>query len=411
MTNKDHITLFQLNNLVKNILTQQIVEPQWICAEISEFHENSSGHCYLELVEKDESSINIVARAKAMIWSFAYRMIRPYFETTTGEQIAVGMKVLVKVEVTFHEAYGYSLNIKDIDPSYTMGDIARKRALVIQKLQEEGVMDMNKELPLPKLLQRIAIISSETAAGYGDFCHQLEESGYVFYTNIFPASMQGKDTETSIIAALEKVYDKKDFFDVVVIIRGGGSTSDLSWFDTYNLAYHCTQFPLPIFSGIGHERDISVLDMVACKSLKTPTATAKYIVQKMEETEAELLFMQQSLSEAVLYLLQNNKNYLENLLLTLPWSAKREIEKQHHLIENNSFKINLLQKQVLEKKYQKLLSLEKQLELLSPYNLLKKGYSITLKDGKIVRKEQITAGDNITTILYDGSVESIITKL
>lgn len=250
--------------------------------ELSDVRSNTTGHCYLEFVQKDPRSNNLVAKARGMIWSNIYRLLKPYFEETTGQLFASGIKVLVKVTVQFHELYGYSLTVLDIDPAYTLGDMARRRREILMQLEEEGVLTLNKELEMPVLPQRIAVISSATAAGYGDFCHQLQHNsgGFFFYTELFPALMQGNQVEESVLAALDRINDRVNEFDVVVIIRGGGATSDLSGFDTYLLAAACAQFPLPVITGIGHERDDTVLDSVAHTRVKTPTAAAELLIHR-----------------------------------------------------------------------------------------------------------------------------------
>ena len=276
----EQLKLSELNGLVKKAIGEAFTAPIWVICEISELKINRNGHCYLVLIEKEENGDAIVAQAKATIWSYTFRMLQPYFESTTGQQLTEGLKVLVSVSVEFHELYGFSLNIRDIDPTYTLGDMARRRREIIARLQAEGVADMNKELALPLVPQRIAIISSPTAAGYQDFIDQLTNNPakYHFHLKLFPAIMQGNQAESSIIGALEQIYRYESFFDAVVIIRGGGSQVDLSCFDNYNLAYFVTQFPLPVITGIGHEKDDSIVDLVAHTRLKTPTAVAEFLI-------------------------------------------------------------------------------------------------------------------------------------
>ena len=276
----EHVKLSELNGRVKKAIGETFAAPVWVIAEISELKINRNGHCYLVLIEKEENGDAILAQAKATIWSYTFRMVKPFFESMTGQHLTEGIKILVSVSVEFHELYGYSLNIRDIDPTYTLGDMARRRREIISRLQSEGVAEMNKELELPLVPQRIAIISSPTAAGYEDFSEQLKNNvaGYHFYVRLFPAIMQGNQAESSIIAALEQIYIYESFFDAVVIIRGGGSQADLSCFDNYNLAYFITQFPLPVITGIGHEKDDSIVDLVAHTRLKTPTAVAEFLI-------------------------------------------------------------------------------------------------------------------------------------
>lgn len=287
---EDSRSLSSLILSVKNSLEERFPLPVWLVAEISEMNINRSGHCYLELIEKDILSDKIIAKARATIWAFAFRMIRPYFETSTGETLRSGLKVLLKVSVEFHEVYGFSLNVSDIDPQYTLGDLAMKRIRIIQQLQDDGVFEMNKLLSFPKVPQRIAVVSSETAAGYGDFQQQLQANthNFAFKTRLFPAVMQGNNAPESIITAFERVYESITDFDVVVLLRGGGSKSDLSCFDDYELSYYLTQFPLPVLTGIGHERDDSVCDLVAHTRLKTPTAVAEFLIQRLLDFKQQL---------------------------------------------------------------------------------------------------------------------------
>ena len=274
------LTLFELNVLVKKSITQCLPDDYWVQAEISDVRFNMTGHCYLEFVQKAPGGNNLIAKARGVIWCDTLQLLKPYFEETTGQVFVAGIKVLVKVTVEFHELYGYSLTVRDIDPTYTVGDMVRRRKEILSQLQAEGVLTLNKELEMPLPPQRIAVISSATAAGYGDFSHQLSSNshGYYFHTELFPAVMQGNQVEESVIGALDAIMGRLDDFDVVVIIRGGGATSDLSGFDTYMLAAACAQFPLPIITGIGHERDDTVLDAVSHTRVKTPTAAAELLI-------------------------------------------------------------------------------------------------------------------------------------
>lgn len=284
------ITLYELNGRVKQALKGCFNTSLWITAEITEIQLNRSGHCYLQLADKPEGGDNIIATARATIWAFVFRMLRPYFETTTGRSLEKGMKVMLNVEVVFHEVYGYSLNIKDIDPTYTVGDLERKKREILMQLTEEGIIDMNRELEFPLLPKNIAVISSPTAAGLGDFMNQLENNayGYRFHVRLFPAVMQGEKTAESVISALEQIYEYESLFDVVVIIRGGGSQTDLGCFDSYDMAANIAQFPLPVIAGIGHERDETIADRVAHVRVKTPTAAAAFLIDIFRERDSEL---------------------------------------------------------------------------------------------------------------------------
>ncbi|MFC2086531.1 exodeoxyribonuclease VII large subunit, partial [Bacteroidota bacterium] len=314
----DSITLYELNEQIKDVINNSFQETYWIVAEISELRENAySGHCYLELVEKNEKNEKLKAKAKATIWSYTYRMLKPYFETTTGRALSDGLKVMVKVIVDFHEIYSLNLSILDIDPSYTVGDLALKKQEIIKRLEEEGIIDMNKELEISEVPQKIAIISSKTAAGYDDFQNQLSnnEFKYAFYTKLFPAFMQGDKAEESIIQALDKIYNYEDFFDVVIIIRGGGSKLDLSCFDSYWLSYHITQFPIPVITGIGHERDDTIVDTVANTRLKTPTAVAEFLINKLYQFEASLMELKDDVIENINAIISYQNQQLTNTLL------------------------------------------------------------------------------------------------
>lgn len=407
-----HIRLVELNSFVKKLIADN-TQPQWITAEISEVNEHYSGHCYLELIEKDDADEHIIAKAKAVIWSFTYRMIKPYFETTTHERLMAGMKVLVKVEVSFHEAYGYSLVIKDIDPQYTLGDMARKRALIIQQLYAEGVMDLNKEIDLPLLVQRIAVISSPGAAGYTDFCNQLHGNafGFVFYHRLFAAVMQGTETEASIINALEAVYEHKELFDVVVIIRGGGATSDLSWFDNYNIAYHCTQFPLPILSGIGHDKDVSVVDMVAHTSLKTPTAVAQFLVDCMQQTESNLHTVKEEIINYTEQALESWQQRLQLVTLQLPNAVKRKVEQAYYTLTSSIQHLQHRSKQNLTQKAYTLDKHQQYVQLVSPIRIFEKGYTLTLKKGKPIHNQILAKGDVVETISLQKRMKSTIIEI
>ncbi len=317
MQHAESISLKDLLLAVRQELYRTFNRGYWVRAEISEIRENANGHCYLELVEKDSSEKLIVAKTKAAIWADTYRMLKPYFKEETGQGLNVGLKILVEIAVNFHEVYGFNCVIRDIDPTFTLGDLARKRQETIRKLKEDGVWEMNKLLDLPEIASRIAVISSPSAAGYGDFLNQLQSNkkGYKFYVKLFPAVMQGDGAAASIIDALDKIYTYADFFDVVVIIRGGGATTDMLAFDEYELADNCAQFPLPIITGIGHERDESIVDMVVHTRCKTPTAVAAFLIDKMAETEADLLILQNGILNRISEYLIQEKNFLENITL------------------------------------------------------------------------------------------------
>lgn len=381
------LTLYSLNNLVREAVSDALPARYWVTGELSEVREAVNGHCYIELVQRDEATNELVAKARGTIWARIYSLLRPYFLEQTGHAFAQGLKVLLQVSVNFHELYGYTLDVCDIEPAYTIGDMARKRQLVIKQLTEEGVIGLNKELQFPLLPQKVAVISSSTAAGYGDFCDQLHNNGYgfVFYTKLFPAPMQGSGVEQGVIDALDRIARDLDFWDVVVIIRGGGAVSELSCFDTYELANNCAQFPLPIVTGIGHRRDESVLDIVAHTSAKTPTAAAELLIHAMLAQAQWLADVQQGVVAAVRGRVDEEKRRLQSLVQRIPVVTALFMQEQHHKLDLN----------------------QKYIEASSPERLLALGYSITRVNGKAVRSvDDIAPGDEIITTVAGGEFTS-----
>ena len=410
MNSNKHITLLELNRLVREVIESEMPHEYWVEAELSECRE-SRGHCYMELIEKDEHSATPIAKASAKCWAQKWMLVRPYFERTTGQRLAAGMKVLLKVYPQFHEAFGFSWIVTDIDPTYTMGDMAQKRQEIIRQLKEEGVFELQKELELPVFSQRIAVISSETAAGYGDFCNQLSDNpyGFQFRTWLFPAIMQGEGTGQSIIAALEKIYTIINQFDCVVIIRGGGATSDMSGFDTLELAENVANFPIPIITGIGHERDESILDMVSHMRVKTPTAAAALLIDHLKIVLDTINNSQNNITRSV----QQKLSTLNAQLLTVSEAIPRlfSIVKTRHEARLDTFeqKIPMLIERRLTNTCHQLEILEEKVKSLDPQLLLKRGYSITLHNGKAVRDpRQLRQGDEIETRLEKGTLKSII---
>ena len=428
------LSLLELNNLVRGAVSEAFPGTCWVRAEMSDVRTNaSSGHCYLEFIEKNPITGPLVARARGSIWAKTFRMLKPYFEMETGQMFASGLKVLVKVSVEFHELYGYSLTVLDIDPAYTLGDMLRKRMEIIRQLKEEGVFTLNKELPFPVLPKRIAVITSPTAAGYEDFLNQLanNKAGYPFYPKLFPALMQGERTEESVIAALDRIYHHIDCFDVVVIIRGGGSTSDLNSFDSYLLAANCAQFPLPVITGIGHERDDTILDMVAHTRMKTPTAVAEFLIGRMDAAAEELEDLQQEVSELASTILLKQKNFLQLLGARLPVIVTNRIERNRSFLQMAGNKLPASASAMLLRRRSTLESLQMQLQnraalrlaegtrfiqlteqfikMASPDYVLKRGYSLSLKDGKIIKHAtDLNPGDELVTRFADGDVKSIV---
>lgn len=428
------LSLVELNMLVRRSVRACLPDEYWVQAELSDVRSNYSGHCYLEFVQKDSKSNALVAKARGIIWNNVYSRLKPFFERETGQLFVSGIKVLVKVTVDFHELYGYSLTVVDIDPTYTLGDMARRRKEIISRLESEGILTLNKELELPVLVQRIAVISSATAAGYGDFCNQLEHNpyGFVFYPHLFQAVMQGDKVELSIIAALEKIYQTQEKWDVVVIIRGGGATSDLSGFDTYNLAAHCAQFPLPVLTGIGHERDDTVLDVVSHTRVKTPTAAAEFLINHLRGTAEALDGYASFINQTIPDILQREKERLERCVSRIPSQVEirlqREVFRQERLFkrmelvwqsrlmrEEHRLDLSLriagaLQTRLQREKH-RLELFEQRVNAASPDVLLKRGYSITLNNGKAVTDASLLKdGDEIVTRLAKGEIRSKVIK-
>ena len=431
-------TLYQLNQAIKESLKLVIPDTIWVRAEIHNISTNYSGHCYIDLVEKSEFNDQIIAKQRATIWASTYRVLAQKFQQATNSSLQAGMKILVEVSVEFHELYGLSLNVKDIDPTYTLGELQRRRLEIIQRLKNCGLIDKNKRLPMPRLVQRIAVISSPTAAGYADFVHQLQNNSYGFAYDItlFPAIMQGTQTEESILVALDKIFHSSlltphSSFDIVVIIRGGGATSDLQAFDSESLAERCANFPLPIITGIGHLRDETILDLVAYLNLKTPTAVAEYLISRTLELDMELLSLGERLQKSVILRLEQEKNLLTSLSSYIPQYALRLlassdnkltslqhrielktadfIAKNRTLLDRREEQIKVLAPNLLKTKQSQLDILQTKLQLLDPQQLLKKGYSFTTHNGKLVTSTtQLIPGDTITTTLADGTVDSVV---
>ena len=426
------ITLYELNSLVRQTIEIGLPKSYWVEAEISELRENG-GHCYLELIEKDKRYNTPIAKASARCWRQTWGMVKPYFENTTGQQLRAGMKVLIEVYAQFHEAYGFSWIISDIDPNYTLGDMARKRQEIIKRLKEEGVFDLNKQLDLPLFSQRIAVISSKSAAGYGDFANQLygNQYGYYFEAELFAATMQGEDVERSIIKALNAINDRCDDFDCVVIIRGGGATSDMSGFDALELAENVANFPLPIITGIGHDRDECILDMVSHTRVKTPTAAAALLIDNLHTAERRIDDARQRIANLTSRKMEVEKLRLSRLAERLPalfGSVKDKQEARLNILQERLFrlaeirlsncenivgqlekKISLTAEHLLMVEKHRLELLEGRAQNLDPQLLLRRGYSITLVGGKALRDpSQVKQGDKIETRLEKGTITSTI---
>ncbi len=447
------ITLYELNNRIKQVLKQEFKESVWITAEITEIQLNHSGHCYLQLADKREADESIVATARGTIWAFTFRTLRPYFETMTGRSLSKGMKVMLNVEVVYHELYGCSLNVRDIDPTYTVGDLERKRREILGQLEEEGIINMNRELEFPLLPKTIAVISSPTAAGFGDFMNQLERNpyGFRFLVKLFPAIMQGDKATESVIAALDRIYAYENLFDVVVIIRGGGSQTDLGCFDSYDMAANVAQFPLPVIAGIGHERDETIVDRVAHLRVKTPTAAAAYLIELFQEQESGLVALRHDFMTGIQDVLSQERNrqllvvsefkrsvqivlsgnvtrmkllfrhvehaseiYIRNRLYYFEQLKNRLNSKIALLSEKQKSRIQLVSGVVRQRiqhiltAYGRRLDLaENTVKLADPGKVLARGYSITRLNGKAIKNAVVLkSGDCLETELAEGIVKS-----
>lgn len=426
-------SLLELNTLVRRTIELGLPGQLWVEAELAEARE-SRGHCYMELIQKDDSTNTPVARASAKCWRQTWMMLRAHFERTTGQMFHAGMKVRLRVYAQFHEAYGFSWIVTDIDPYFTVGDMARRRQEIVRQLKAEGVFDLNRELDFPMFAQRIAVISSETAAGYGDFCNQLADNdyGFSFTTRLFPAVMQGEQVEQSVIAALDRINRCSDEFDCVVIIRGGGATSDMSGFDTLPLAENVANFPLPVITGIGHDRDESIIDMVAHTRVKTPTAAAALLISRLKATadlidscrervlravsrrmETERMRLGR-LSERIPTLFSvvrtRHESRLEIMQRRLTAAITRRLTAEHHRVETLTQSLAPLTERRMTAERHRLDMLAQRAKALDPTLLLRRGYSITLHQGRAVRDAgALKPGDEIVTRLATGSITATVT--
>ena len=379
-------SLKELCDWIQEIVENDLPNRYWVCAEIASM--SVRGHCYMELVEKAENGI-LAAKVLATCWSNVYHLLSAYFLQETGQSLHTGLQVMLEVRVEYHAVYGLSLNVWNIDPTYTLGDLAKQRQATIQQLTEDGVMDLQKALQIPSLPRRVAVISSADAAGYGDFCDQLKHNrfGFKFHVQLYPAVVQGDNAARSVVQALNSIAALEEEWDVVVIIRGGGATTDMTCFDDYNLASHCAQFPLPIIAGIGHTRDVSVVDMVVHTSVKTPTAAAEWLIecvaQQVERVSNWMLRLQRAAQNAV-YREQNRLSLYE----------QRIINAVHGKALSERGKLDVWLKTI---------------ELHSPERIFKMGYSLTTVNGKLVRHQrEVNQGDILETHLHDGVIQSVV---
>ena len=405
-----HFSLLELNRLVRATIEDTLCEQYWLEAEIGQIGENN-GHCYLEFIQKVEGHNTPVARAKAKCWRNVWGSVRPYFEHTTGQTLTLGMKVLVLVHPDFHEAFGFSWIVDDIDPRFTLGDMARRRQEIIRQLKAEGVFDLNRELPLPLFTQRIAVISSSTAAGYGDFCRQLEENkrGFRFSVTLYESLMQGEGVERSIISALDKINAHIDDYDCVVIIRGGGATSDMSGFDSLLLAENVANFPLPVITGIGHDRDECILDMVSHTRVKTPTAAAAFLIDRLEQVAHRIDDAADRITSYVQHRMEIEKMRLSRAAERIPILFSLVKSKQENKMEALNQRIASAVQRLIDRRRHTLDILEQRTKSLDPTLLLQRGYSITLVNGHALRSPSaVKPGDIIVTRLADGTVNSTV---
>ena len=409
MTESQHITLRELQRRVKSALEGQFALPLWVSAEISEIKVNYSGHCYLELVEKGGDNGVPTAQARAVVWRSNYPRIAGYFEAETGQRLAAGIKILAKALVTYHELYGFSLQITDIDPSYTLGDMERQRQQTIAQLQQEGVWDMNREAPMPAVVQRVAIVSSANAAGYQDFCKELARSPYRFELTLFDVFMQGEAAEESIIEALCNVAARPEKFDAVVLIRGGGSRSDLNCFNAYRLCAHVAQFPLPVVTGIGHDKDTSVADMVAHTALKTPTAVAGWLVERMDTIDAWLDNAALQLRDNVLVTSRAQELRLQELSSHLLFHAKGLLRQRGMALEQMRETLAASAGNFLARQASRLGNAAELVAGRSPERILRLGFAIVRTDGKAVfSAAQVGKGDTLDIEVADGRIEGTV---
>ena len=410
MGEQTHITLTELQLSIRNLLADCFAEPLWVSAEIADLKVNSSGHCYLELVEKDEKADGIArAQARGVIWRSQYMRIAGRFEAETGQRLECGIVILVRVTVNYHELYGLSLQITDIDPSYTMGDMERRKQQTIAQLKSDGVWDMNRETEMPVVVQRIAVVSSSTAAGFQDFCNELNGSGYGYHIVLFDSVMQGTATEESVISALEQIAERQEQFDAVVIIRGGGAVTDLNCFNSYRLSSHIAQFPLPVITGIGHDKDVSVADMVAHTSLKTPTAGAVWLNERMSQVEGALEYA------AV---------QLHDLFTAVTRAHELKLERAGNMLQSSAESVMLMQSQRLKTAHETLLSTVKEglsrekmrldalgelIESRSPKHIMRLGFAVARVDGHAVTSaKSLAKGQKLTVELADGVIDTTV---
>ncbi len=408
MTPSQHITLAELQLTIRDTIAERFALPIWVSAEVADVKVNGSGHCYLELIDKganDGANGVPKAQARGVIWRSHYARVVGLFEAESGQQLERGIKVLIKVTLNYHELYGLSLQITDIDPSYTLGDMERRKQEAIARLKNEGVWDMNRELSMPPAVQRIAVISSSKAAGWQDFRNELFKYGYAFAVTLHEAVMQGESSEESIIAALEAIAEEQERYDAVVIIRGGGSNSDLNCFNSYRLSAHVAQFPLPIITGIGHDKDVSVADMVAHTSLKTPTAVAVWLNDRLATLDAALDNAAIQLHDLCIAATHHASLQLERHSAELRIATQRLLTTQNIKVENLSALLRDNTRLALDNQGQRLVMLAKLVESQSPERIMRLGFAVARVNGKaITSRKQVATGDIVAIEVADGTI-------
>ena len=407
-----HITLSELQHRIKSAVEGSLALPLWVVAEVSELKVNYSGHCYLELVEKSEPTRGGTpiprAQVRAVIWRSQYAMLSSYFEAQTGSRLAVGMKILAKVVVSYHELYGLSLQITDLDASYTLGEVERQRQMTIAQLQRDGVWDMNRSLPLPRPLQRIAVVSSAAAAGYRDFCNELRDGGYAFSLTLFDVVVQGAAAEQSICTALEEVALRQEQFDAVVLIRGGGSASDLSCFNSYRLCSYVAQFPLPVITGIGHDKDTSVADMVAHTPLKTPTAVAAWLTEGMACEMAWLDDAARTLSDMAVVAVQRERMRLERMMADVERDTVRALDREQTFLKMTREQLSFAVERGMERQKAFLNMASEIVEARSPEKILRLGFAVVRCDGRAVTSSEGLSGKEVDIQLATGNITATV---
>lgn len=406
------ITLYDLQRMVRTTVEECFATPLWVSAEISELKVNRSGHCYLNLVEKGNSEGAPRAEARAVIWRNNYTQIDAMFREATGSPLSSGIGVLVRVVVTYHEIYGFSLQIIDLDPNYTLGDVERRRRETIERLKEDGVWDMNRELSLPRPLLRIAVVSSATAAGYRDFMTEIGSSPFNFNVTLFEATMQGEGAEESVVNALSAIAERERDFDIAVIIRGGGSTSDLALFDSYRIALYVTQMPMAVITGIGHDKDVSVVDMVAHHMCKTPTAVGAFLVDSATAELNTIYDLSNEFRQLSEQMLNNQSSYIAQRKLELCHLASQNISNHSHNLSAIEQSIKELSSHIIATEEQRIESFKRLTESYSLDNILKLGFALVqTSEGIITSTDGIGIGDQIEITLHNGTINAVVQNI